>query len=599
MDGRRVNRPHRLLAAPRSIGAVLGLLLVLSGSRLPADEIHLLRGGVVEGRIVFETPTRIVVEVPYGRWTVERREIERIVRESESDYLRRASDRVIRVGDHDEALRLLRRRHELRPEDAAARAELRGALRHAAGRALDRRELRRAEALLEELPPLGGEEEALPLRARLGRLVESRVSRETAALAAWNTGDAPAAIELWEALRREFPADAERWRTPLATATLRAAHDALLGRRHDEAARLYRRTLDLDPRRLPEVREPLALCTVERALRFIDEGRPARAESEIMEVLGICPEERALLFHHALILEGRGDYRTAGELYARLAGEEHRAIEGAAYLRELRSRAADRLQGGVALDGPSAVPPPPEGEAPPGRTTRDGPFRIHSVGDEAPSAVLAALTRSLDELRRDWFGGHAALPDGLVIDVHLHADRAALSSVVETLSAGCDGFVLTERNFGVLLRQELHLNAASPQLVAGVIPHELAHLLLAHRLGGVRLPPWLDEGIAVGREPSLLRGHRDRLVEEAREAGRLLPVVDLLAADAIPTAGTDLFYAQSASLVRFLQKRLGRKELLEFARTVAVRGIEPALSEHAGYATVADLQLAWKRSLAE
>ena len=44
-----------------------------------ADEIRLTHGGKVEGRIVTETPDRVVIEVPYGTMTLDRKDIVEII----------------------------------------------------------------------------------------------------------------------------------------------------------------------------------------------------------------------------------------------------------------------------------------------------------------------------------------------------------------------------------------------------------------------------------------------------------------------------------------------------------------------------------------
>jgi len=131
-----------------------------------------------------------------------------------------------------------------------------------------------------------------------------------------------------------------------------------------------------------------------------------------------------------------------------------------------------------------------------------------------------------------------------------------------------------------------------------VIPHELAHLLLPYRIGrGLRLAPWLDEGIACNEEPQLLRRHRRRTLLDTLQKGSLQNLHDLFNAETIPSNDRGVFYAQSASVVEFLRERLGIRDTLTFARMYALKGAEPALREIAGYATVGDLQLAWSEWL--
>jgi hypothetical protein len=268
------------------------------------------------------------------------------------------------------------------------------------------------------------------------------------------------------------------------------------------------------------------------------------------------------------------------------------------YIEELRRRAAARVERGVALAfREGALPPPPESvSAELGETLRGGPFLLHHAAGFDAGEVLAALERQLGRFEDEWFGGQPALPADLEIAVHLHPSRESLLAVENAPPLPeCDGFVRTERRYGVLLRQEMHLNAGAARLASAVVPHELAHLLIPYRLGrGIALPPWLEEGIACSEEPELLRRHRHRTIADARSAEVEIPLADLISASEVPLERPELFYAASASVVEFLRERLGLLDLLFFAKRTALAGIEPALREVAGYDTVADLESAWR-----
>lgn len=600
MEGRPVNRPLRarpLLPAPLGL---LGVLALLAGALpLRGDEITLTHGGVLVGRIVGENEREFIIEVPYGRMTIPRREVSSIVREGEAEYLRDASERILRTGDVLRALDLLRRACALAPEDGARRAELVSALGRGAETWIAARRLEEAEALLDERRSLAGDSpEDAVRRERIRTLRAGRSERERRAIEAWEAGSHETAHRLWAELRAENPHSAERWREPLAAAALRLGHDALLGRRLDAARARYLECLELDPDRLPEVREPFALCEVERLRPLLERGRLDEADRQLLAALEVLPDEPALVFHRALVAEARGDTRAAGRLYAKLAGERHRPIEGQTYLEELRRRAASRVERGVALVFREKSSTTTRGSTPAelSETIRGGPFVLHFAAGFDAEEVLVALERQLARFEEEWFGGQPALPADLEVSVHLHPSREALLAAENApLLPECDGFVRTERRYGVLLRQEMHLNAGAVRLTSAVVPHELAHLLIPYRLGrGIALPAWLEEGIACSEEPELLRRHRHRTIADARRAREEIPLGELVSASAVPTERPALFYAASASVVEFLRERLGLHELLGFAKRAALSGIEPALSECAGYDTVADLELAWR-----
>lgn len=600
MTGRPVNRPRSRIAAAALLAALLGVP-VLTTDRAVADEVRLRNGNVIQCRVVAESPRHLVVEVPYGRMTIEREDVVEIIRGTETDYLRDASERILSAGDVEPALELLRRSLALEPDDAERRSGLVEALGRAVDHWIAERRLDKADAGLAELATLDAPESArAPRGARIAEMRRARADRERRGIEAWNAGSIETAHRLFSELTAEYPHIAERWSRALGATSVRLGHDALLGRRLDAARGHYLRALEFDPDRLPDVREPLALCEIERARPHLERGRTEEAERSLRAALEIIPDEPALLFHLALVAESRNDYREAGSLYARIAGQKNRSIEGRRYFDELRRRAAERVQGGVALDFIETVPvaagDPADRELT--REIRGGPFRVHHAAGADAERVLEALERQLRRFEKEWFGGRPAFPADTEVHVHLHPGRTALLASGAPRLADVDGYVHTVRRYGILVRQEIHLNGEAPRLTTGVVPHELAHLLLPHRIGqGIVLPSWLEEGIACSEEPRLLQRHRARQVADALRAGTVFPVPELLGASQVPAERTDLFYAQSASLTGFLRERLGIVDLLSFARTLATQGIEAALSDVAGYATVADLEYAWHRWL--
>ena len=91
-----------------------------------------------------------------------------------------------------------------------------------------------------------------------------------------------------------------------------------------------------------------------------------------------------------------------------------------------------------------------------------------------------------------------------------------------------------------------------------LIPHELTHLLFYEVMGSSygRLPPWLNEGLAVVSEQSL--DPDDALVlDQAFQDGQLISL-DLLCYNFFREDDrVRLAYAQSASVVRFIQENYG------------------------------------------
>lgn len=129
------------------------------------------------------------------------------------------------------------------------------------------------------------------------------------------------------------------------------------------------------------------------------------------------------------------------------------------------------------------------------------------------------------------------------------------------------------------------------------IPHELTHLLVFQATGAgyVRVPRWLDEGLASANE-GLAQPAYQLALEAAFREGRLIPLEALCAPFSADAGEAQLAYAQSASVVQYIRNRHPdgiRKLLGAYAGGATCSGgVEQAL----GY-TLGALDLAWRASL--
>ncbi len=170
------------------------------------------------------------------------------------------------------------------------------------------------------------------------------------------------------------------------------------------------------------------------------------------------------------------------------------------------------------------------------RIAQDGLDQIQTLLPEPLSQPIAIyIYPTTDELRsalrlsgRDWIGAHAD-PEW--------------------------GVILVSANNGTLI--------GSSDLQR-TIPHEIAHFAINQTAGGKnnRVPTWLHEGIATLNEfrpdPTLALA-----LEQAAEADTLLHLTSLCAGFPPDQADAVLAYAQSVSLVRFLQNHYGNHQLRE------------------------------------
>jgi hypothetical protein len=95
------------------------------------------------------------------------------------------------------------------------------------------------------------------------------------------------------------------------------------------------------------------------------------------------------------------------------------------------------------------------------------------------------------------------------------------------------------------------------------IPHEITHLLVYQAVtpaGYHYVPEWLDEGLATANERTPNPDYAT-ILEEARVAGRLLPLESLCVPFPPDAQTARLAYAESGSVVEFIRQRYGAPEI--------------------------------------
>jgi len=228
------------------------------------------------------------------------------------------------------------------------------------------------------------------------------------------------------------------------------------------------------------------------------------------------------------------------------------------------------------------------------KTSTAGPVRVHSVVDD-PVYIQAALNvtqASLENIREQL---DAPMPERVDLYLYPSADdiRAALEMAGREWAGGEAmpdlGVILVAvpPNRGILPRMERD------------IPHELTHLLVYQVMGerGYQyIPAWLDEGLATANElqpdPML-----DVLLEEAQRQGRLIPLSELCAPFPPDPEIALLSYAESASVVRYIQKRYGDSGIQALLATYADgAGCEGGVQRALGI-SLQRLELAWHADL--
>jgi hypothetical protein len=151
---------------------------------------------------------------------------------------------------------------------------------------------------------------------------------------------------------------------------------------------------------------------------------------------------------------------------------------------------------------------------------------------------------------------------------------------------------------GRVLSRRIDLRLDRPDPLAGALPHELTHVVLADIVALNKLPRWADEGMAMLADPlEKQEAHRRDLIA-ALNRGRAVRLAALLALDGYPQSPQmAAFYGQSLSLVEFLVERKGPLELQVFLQKAAKKGHSIALNETYGIRDLRHLERLWLASV--
>lgn len=200
------------------------------------------------------------------------------------------------------------------------------------------------------------------------------------------------------------------------------------------------------------------------------------------------------------------------------------------------------------------------------QTRRSPPFQVHWYeGDPAfVQSILDVATAG-----RDNIGSLIESPEIQQVEIYVYARAKDLRDALQPSTQKWVG-AHADPDLGVMLvalpegpDQRLEMERQ--------IPHELAHIVLYHKLGDAyqNLPTWFNEGLASIAE---LYPNPDYyvLLDSAFEQRGLLPMETICQGFPGDASGTYLAYAQSTSFTRYIQRQYG------------VRGLEDLLQQYAG-----------------
>jgi hypothetical protein len=144
--------------------------------------------------------------------------------------------------------------------------------------------------------------------------------------------------------------------------------------------------------------------------------------------------------------------------------------------------------------------------------------------------------------------------------------------------------------------RRIDLVGESVDYLSAALPHELTHVVVRDRFVTNGLPRWADEGMALLADSLHKQQLHDRDLQSALAAGNHCNVADLLCAEDYPK-DVATFYAQSASLTRFLVVQKGPQAFVDFIVKAERDGTEQSLKSCYSFVSISALDRTWKRSV--
>jgi hypothetical protein len=167
--------------------------------------------------------------------------------------------------------------------------------------------------------------------------------------------------------------------------------------------------------------------------------------------------------------------------------------------------------------------------------------------------ILNLATTSLARLARE-----AGISPSGQVRLTVYPSFDTLRSAVLFIPEWTGGLAFPE--YGVIM---LGIASDSGDWMVDVVPHELAHLVSGEQVFnclGVSMPTWLSEGISVYAEAADNPDEAKRVLN-ALENGKLPPLHNLEGGFSANADETNLSYAQSGEVVRFLIREYGAEKM--------------------------------------
>jgi hypothetical protein len=226
-------------------------------------------------------------------------------------------------------------------------------------------------------------------------------------------------------------------------------------------------------------------------------------------------------------------------------------------------------------------------------------FQVCCERSIEPAVHLARHAESLrGTLESKWLGETSAAEWRPRCQIVLYPTRQQYVADVGRGSERTVGSSLVSADRGKITRRRIDLLGGTTDYLSAALPHELTHVVLSDRFSSKPMPRWADEGTAILADPKAKQRRHFEDLRSALKQGDEFHAAALLSLDDYPRADRfGVFYGQSASLTEFLVRRQSPQMFIDFVDRANYDGIDKALRECYGFASVSDLHRQWSRQL--
>jgi hypothetical protein len=226
-------------------------------------------------------------------------------------------------------------------------------------------------------------------------------------------------------------------------------------------------------------------------------------------------------------------------------------------------------------------------------------FQVYCEQSESAARKLARHAEVLrSSLCTKWIGRSAPDEWNPKCQIVLYPSQRSYVAAVGRGSERTVGSSLVKVVGGQVTARRIDLLEESTEYLSAALPHELTHVVLKDRFASKGLPRWADEGMAILADTEAKQERHNKDLRDALMSRTTFHAAELFLMDGYPPPKRfGAFYAQSASLTRFLVGRKGPQDFVKFIEQARENGFDTALRECFNIANAAELDRQWRQNI--